>query len=169
MTDWTIISLGNRFRGDDAVGPYVVDRLRAKPGEPPACIENGGDMPQLVEDWRHRQVILVDALQSDRHEPGSLLCLDGLKETIPPSLCMTSSHGLNLGEALELSRLLDALPEKLTVYAVCGREFSTGAPISPAVRAAAEKLVQKILIQIATEAGPHARAIPDQRSGHKNP
>lgn len=153
MTAWTIISLGNRFRGDDAAGPYVLDCLKCAAGKQLACIENGGDMPQLLEDWKHRRVILIDALMDDCRPAGTLLRFDGLRQAIPASLCQTSSHGLNLGEAIELGRILGALPRQLTVYAICGADFGTGTPLSPSVRATADTIAQEVLTRYVMEEG----------------
>ncbi|WP_288129809.1 hydrogenase maturation protease [Microbulbifer sp.] len=145
MPDWTIISLGNRFRGDDSVGPYVLNCLRSCVGSRAECIENGGDMAQLLEQWRHRQVCVVDAVQDDTRSSGDIVCLDGLATSMPQSLCTTSSHGLNLSEAVELGRLTDALPRRLTIYAICGENFSMGCGLTPTVQAAAYTVEQRIL------------------------
>ncbi|KUJ84754.1 MULTISPECIES: hydrogenase maturation protease [Microbulbifer] len=153
MTASAIISLGSRYRGDDAVGPHILDSLRAQRLSLPCCIENGGDMPQLLEDWKDRRVTLLDAVMSAEHPPGTVLRLNGLTEEVPPSLCKTSSHGLNLGEALGLARILDRLPRQLSVYAVCGCKFDIGAPLSETVRAAADRITQELLTQLAMEEG----------------
>lgn len=145
MTDWTIISLGNRFRGDDSVGPYVLNCLRSRVGSKAEWIENGGDMAQLLDEWRQRQVCVVDAVQDDSRRSGDIVCLDGLVETMPKSVCTTSSHGLNLTEAIELGRLTDALPRRLTIYAICGENFAMGFGLSPEVQAAAYAVEQEIL------------------------
>lgn len=153
MTEPAIISLGSRYRGDDAVGPYILDNLKAKCQSFPCCIENGGDMPQLLEDWKDRRVTLLDAVMSADYPAGTVLRLDGLSEEIPPTLCRTSSHGLNLGEAIALARILDALPRQLSVYAVCGCKFDIGAPLSKTVRAAADRITHELLTQLAMEEG----------------
>ena len=145
MTDWTIISLGNRFRGDDSVGPYVLNCLRNRAGSKAECVENGGDMAQLLEEWRYRQVCMVDAVQDDTRSSGAIVRLDGLAEAMPRSLCTTSSHGLNLAEAIELGRLTDSLPRRLTIYAICGENFAMGFGLSPMVQASAHIVEQEIL------------------------
>ena len=145
MTDWTMISLGNRYRGDDGVGPFLLRRLRERLGSSVACIENGGDMTRLLEDWRDRHVCLVDAVAAEELEAGDIVLLDGLAKPMPPSLCGTSSHGFSLAEALELGRLLDSLPQRLVIYAICGENFASSAALSPAVEAAAVNVEEEIL------------------------
>ncbi|WP_237056415.1 hydrogenase maturation protease [Microbulbifer sediminum] len=150
---WAIISLGNRFRGDDSVGPYLLHRLRVRLGDAVDCLENGGDMTRLLEDWKGRGVCLVDAVVAQGRDLGEIIHLDGLTETLPAGVCTTSSHGFTLAEALELAHLLDSLPDKLEIYAICGSNFATGAPLSPAVLAAAKKVEQEILQYLAQQAG----------------
>lgn len=145
MTDWTIISLGNRFRGDDSVGPYLLHRLRGQLDSAVACIENGGDMTLLLEDWKDRRVCLVDAVLAEGRPVGDIIRLDGLVEPVPHSLCGTSSHGLNLAEALELGQIAGALPQRLDIYAICGGNFTPCVGLSPEVKAAAGEVEKEIL------------------------
>lgn len=153
VMDWTIISLGNRFRGDDSVGPYLLHRLSEQLGSAVHCIENGGDMTRLLEDWKDRSVCLVDAVMAEGRQSGDIIRLDGLAESVPLSLCTTSSHGLNLAEAIELGRVVGALPRRLNIYAICGENFATSAALSPAVAAAAEKVEQEILEYLMAQTG----------------
>lgn len=150
---WAIISLGNRFRGDDSVGPYLLHRLREKLGDTVDCIENCGDMTRLLEDWKGRRVFLVDAVVAAGRRSGDIIRLDGLAEPMPASVCSTSSHGLNLAEAIELGRAMDALPLRLDIYGICGENFTTGAALSPAVQAAVAKVEQEILEYFAMQRG----------------
>lgn len=145
MSDWAIISLGSRFRGDDGVGPYILDRLRGRFAGSVPLVENGGDMSRLLQDWSGRRVCLVDAVYTDSHAVGDIIRLDGLTEAIAPSGCTTSSHGLNLAEALEMGRIVGALPARLEIFAVCGADFSTGTALSRAVKSAAASVEMEIL------------------------
>ncbi|MFV8782647.1 hydrogenase maturation protease [Microbulbifer sp. SA54] len=153
MTDWMVISLGNRFRGDDSVGPYVLSRLREQVGEFVECVENGGDIGQLLKEWKQRPVCLVDAVMDERGRVGDIVRIDGLAETLPPSLSTTSSHGLSLAEAIELGKSLDALPRQLAIYAICGENFAISAGLTPAVKAAAAIVEKEILELLNMQAG----------------
>lgn len=153
VSDWTIISLGNRFRGDDSVGPYLLHRLRNSLGDLVEYIENAGDMTRLLEDWRDRCVCLVDAVVDEERHVGDIVRLDGLAEPMPESLCTTSTHGLNLTEAIEMARLLDALPKRLDIYAICGANFTTSAALSPEVTTAAEIVEREILKRLMNQKG----------------
>ncbi|WP_323844236.1 hydrogenase maturation protease [Microbulbifer magnicolonia] len=153
MTDRAIISLGNRFRGDDSVGPYILHRIRQHLGDMVPCIENGGDMTQLLEQWRDRRVCLVDAVLAEGRAVGDVIRLDGLAAPIAHSVCGTSSHGLNLAEAIELGRAVGALPRSLDIYAICGENFATSAALSPAVAAAAAVVEREIVNFLMAQTG----------------
>ncbi|WP_374228259.1 hydrogenase maturation protease [Streptacidiphilus sp. ASG 303] len=60
-----------------------------------------------------------------------------------------SSHGLGLGEAVELARALDRLPERLVVYAVEGRDTSCGTGLSEPVAEAVGPLADRIAAEVA--------------------
>lgn len=168
MSEWVIISLGNRFRGDDSVGPYILNRLRDQVGHIAECIENGGDIGQLLDDWKQRSVCLVDAVLDERGRAGDILRIDGLAETLPQNFSTTSSHGLSLSEAIELGKTLDALPHQLAIFAICGENFAISAGLSPAVKDAAMTVEQEIVELMSRQEASNARAIPDQEPGRKN-
>lgn len=150
---WTIISLGNRFRGDDGVGPLVLEKLRQRQGHAVECFENGGDMTQLLEDWRERPVCLVDAVALRGRAAGDIIHFDGLAEPTLENACTTSSHGLNLAEALELGRALGTMPSRLEIYAICGENFAIGEPLSAGVAAAVDEVARMIVEHLLTQTG----------------
>ncbi|QIL89207.1 hydrogenase maturation protease [Microbulbifer harenosus] len=153
MSNWAVISLGHRFRGDDGVGPYVLDRLRPyiEPAVP--CIESGGDLMNLLEMWRDRCVCLVDAVDASDLEIGAIVRCDGLSASVLPSHCTSSSHGFSLKEALDLGRLVQAMPLRLDIYGICGGHFAISAGLSAAVQATADIVAQEILALINTHNG----------------
>ncbi|WP_226661504.1 hydrogenase maturation protease [Microbulbifer aggregans] len=165
MNKWVVISLGNRFRGDDSVGPYILNRLRDQVGHMAECIENGGDIGQLLDDWKQRCVCLVDAVMDQGGRVGDIVRIDGLSEDLPQNLSTTSSHGLSLVEAIELGKTLDALPHHLAIYAICGENFAISAGLSPAVKAAATTVEQEIVELLNRQEANNARAIPDPKPG----
>ena len=66
------VGIGNPFRGDDAVGPVVAERLRAAG----AVVLDCADEPtRLLDQWEgFRTVVVVDALRSA--SPGTLHRID---------------------------------------------------------------------------------------------
>ncbi|GAB2903026.1 hydrogenase maturation protease [Microbulbifer echini] len=147
---WLLISLGNRYRGDDGVGPYLLDRLRSRLAGLVDFLESGGDMARLVGEWKGRQVCLVDAFLSDEYVAGNLVRVNiigdnDLADFIAPSLCSTSSHGFNLGEAIELGKILQSLPRRLDIFAICAEDLTRSDRLTPKVKTGAQRAEQAII------------------------
>jgi len=148
-----ILALGNRFRGDDAVGPVVADRLRQDKGARLiGCdiIEGCDDAMALVSAWEDAALaIVIDAMISGE-EPGSIRRLDAGEQPLPKDWARCSSHGLGLAEAVELGRALGQLPARLIIFGVEAKTLETGALLSAEVAAAIDKLARQIKDEIAS-------------------
>ena len=133
----TVIGLGNEWRGDDGVGIEVARRLggRVLEGEPIALVDalDGED-----------EVVLVDAVSSGA-APGTLFRFEAGSEPLPaPLFGASSTHALGLAEAVELSRSLGRLPQRVVVYGIEGESFAFGQGLSETVAAAAARLVEEV-------------------------
>jgi hydrogenase maturation protease len=138
-----VVCVGNRDRGDDAVGPLVADLLRATPIAGVDVRELAGDSTALLQAWVGADdVIVVDAVLSGA-PPGTVHVIDGLRESPPPSPAH-STHGFGVAEAIALGRALDELPTALTVFGVEGADFTPGAALSPPVARAAAEVAARI-------------------------
>jgi hydrogenase maturation protease len=125
-----VVGVGNRFRGDDAAGPAVVDLLGGV-----AAIVHDGDPADLMERWAGvDEVVVVDAVRSGA-APGTVTVIDARAVPLPAGWCR-SSHAWGPGEAIELARALGTLPARVTVYGIEGADFTPGAGMSPEVSAA---------------------------------
>ncbi|MGQ4483630.1 hydrogenase maturation protease [Streptomyces sp. SAS_276] len=149
-----VIGVGNEFRRDDGVGWAVVERLRkhAEAGPPSAgavFATCDGDPGRLIALWENAAVaVVVDAAHAHPGNPGRVHRLE-LDAGQIDRRGATSSHGLGLGEAVELARALELLPERLVVYAVEGADVSFGTGLSPAVAAAVDPLVSSMENELA--------------------
>lgn len=143
-----VIGIGNRHRGDDAIGPLVVDAIRGALPSGSQAIETtvtDGDIADLALRWRADQdVIVIDACRSGR-PPGTIQAVDGLTTTIPTGPDPVSSHGIGLAEAIELARVLGRLPQSLAIFAIEAGTLDHCAPVSEPVSAAITEVVEKIL------------------------
>lgn len=152
-----VLGVGNRDRGDDAVGPIVAEAMAERW---PAALETAvveGDLSTLALRWRpEHRVVVVDAMVSGA-EPGTAVVIEW-----PPAgpvgvgSTPSSTHSIGLGAALELARLLGRLPAALTVVGVEGAAFDLLAPPSPGVAAAVEPVVAQVaaLLGLAPEPPP---------------
>ncbi|MFJ2915709.1 hydrogenase maturation protease [Streptomyces sp. NPDC087228] len=154
-----VIGVGNEFRHDDGVGWTVVAQLAERAEERPlpsgtALLVCDGDPARLIALWEDADLaILVDAAHAHPRQPGRLhrLELDGVQ--LSQTSSATSSHGLGLGDAVELARELDRLPRQMVVYAVEGADSSLGTGLSAPVAAIVEPLAERIAEEIALHVG----------------
>jgi len=150
-----VIGIGNPERGDDAVGRRVARRLRGKLPVDIAVVEADGEPATLLSFFKDAEAaILVDACVSGT-PAGTIRRFDASAAKLPEAKFSVSTHGLGLGEAVELARALGQLPKRTIVFAIEGREFEIGAPLSQDVAAAVEEACARVLAEFAlAEAAP---------------
>lgn len=136
--DPLIVGIGNPFRSDDGVGPYVAGKLGALGYRVLTHEGDGTGLMDLFE--RHPNLVLIDATLSGK-EPGTLTRFDAISERLPAELFHYSTHRFGLAEAVETARTLGQLPKALMVHGIEGGDFAAGTELSPPVRAAADQLV----------------------------
>ena len=124
-----VVGIGNRDRGDDAVGPIVCDRVRLRAPHLDTWVVEA-DPSSLVVTWRpDDEVVLVDAVVTGA-PPGTVHRLD------PGTLAtghLLSTHGVGIADTIRLSELLHSLPTRLWILGVEAVSFEMGAPLSVAV------------------------------------
>ena len=135
-----IIGFGNEFRHDDAIGLIAARRLQQMHI---AAEEHDRDFVSLIHRWKGIDVvILIDAVSSGAR-PGTLHRIDLNKRILPPGIS-ASTHALGLAEAVEMSRTLGTLPDRILFLGIEGEDFTPGLGISAEVQRALDDLVQKV-------------------------
>jgi len=148
-----IIGLGNPDRGDDAAGRAVAARLKMSVPRDMRVIECGGEATALLARLGEAdEVILIDAAISGA-APGTVERFEAHEAPLPAARFGMSTHGFGLAEAIELARALGQLPRRCVVYAIEGRSFALGDPLSPDVEAAVGTVVARILGAVCEKAG----------------
>jgi hydrogenase maturation protease len=136
-----VIGVGNEFRHDDGVGLIAARRLRE---EGVAAEELHLDVAMLMERWNGAEgVILLDAVSSGA-AAGTIHHVDVSVSRAPAKFFSSSTHGIGLPEAIEISRLFGTLPRQLLIIGVEGEDFSTGVGLSVAVKAALPGLIAQV-------------------------
>jgi hydrogenase maturation protease len=131
-----VIGLGNPDRGDDGAGRAVARWLAGRLPPGVEILERGGEAADLLACLEGAAAVyLVDA-SALAGAPGRVRRFDAAAAPLPAQSFAFSTHGLGLAEAVELARALGSLPPRCVVYAIEGRDFAPGAPLSPAVAAA---------------------------------
>jgi hydrogenase maturation protease len=139
-----VIGVGNAYRGDDAVGLAVAERVRERaPGLDVLVYEQ--EPLGVLDAWEGAALaLLVDAVSSGS-DPGTVHRLDATAAPLPATVFRGSTHAFGVAEVVELGRALGRLPARLLVYGVEGRAFAAGDELTPAVADAVEPLVEELL------------------------
>ncbi|QJW94965.1 hydrogenase maturation protease [Frigoriglobus tundricola] len=146
-----VIGCGNILCGDDAAGPVAVRRMWDL-GLPPAvrCADGGtGGMDVAFQMRGVPKVVLIDACSSGS-EPGTLFEVPGREVEQLPPLAGINLHAFRWDHALAFARwLLKAdYPTDVTAYLIEVEQTKIGAPLSPRVDAAVDRLVRRLLTQL---------------------
>ena len=140
-----LIGIGNPFRGDDGVGPWIASRLRGRPGL--RVTESKGEVSELIQYFQESPyLIVIDALSSGI-KAGAWRSFEAHREALPADSFQVSTHGFGLHEAIELARAMGRLPKSLIVYGIEGKDFSPGTGLSPEVEKGAKGLLREIEVK----------------------
>jgi hydrogenase maturation protease len=138
-----IVGVGQRFAGDDGVGPAVIDRLRASPLPPHVALrevrEPSALLPMLGQPGA--RLVIVDAVLAD--PPGEISALDpaAIARAAPTFVL---HHGLSVGQALALAAAMragaaaTAAPEVRVVAVSIARPVRGAPGLSPSVAASVD-------------------------------
>lgn len=150
-----VIGIGNRDRGDDAVGPVLVDQLQ-RAGAALDTAYCAGDITRLLDLWHAREhVVLVDMLVTADQPAGTVCSFDVRQDPLPYSVAY-SSHAMNLSQCVELARTLDQLPPRVALIGIVGAQTTPGAQLTPAVRKAVDSACLALTEELNVEAIGHA-------------
>lgn len=164
-----VIGVGVPDRGDDASGRVVAEVLseRTPPGVRVRSLR--GETGELMEAWAGAGgVVLIDAMRTGS-EAGRVLRLDASDRALPADMASTSTHGMGLSEAIELSRALGTLPARVVVFGIEGASFALGESISGPVRVGIDECVRCVLGELARLTGSGEEKGPSQRGVRGRP
>jgi hydrogenase maturation protease len=152
-----VIGLGNPLRGDDGVGPRLVEELTRR-GLPPGVTAldagtGGLDLLPVLEGWQ--RVVLVDAADVGR-EPGQFVRFTPEQVRLAQTTDHLSLHNAGLGEILALANALRRTLPHMVVFGVQPAEVGWREGLSPAVETALPALADAVLEELA-EIRKHTR------------
>lgn len=148
-----VLGVGNEMNADDGVGLRVVRELkRMLPARSDMLLVEAGGAPEnftgALRRFRPDTVVIVDAAEMGE-EPGTIRWLDwatsdglsGSTHTLPPSVLATF--------------LVESMGCEVVLLGVQPASVDFGAPMSPAVEAAAAQAARQIVEWTAGRAGSH--------------
>jgi hydrogenase maturation protease len=153
----SILTIGNRDRGDDGVGPYVHAGLSGRVPRK-ALLASDGNLTALLDIFeRHAELILVDAAEagSSGRAPGEVIRMNVEDAGLDTTALRASTHAIGICEAIALARALAILPRDLRIIAIAGDNFAPGSGLSASVARSADALIEE-LAGLAVPAGDRA-------------
>ncbi len=149
QTGRLIIGIGNRDRGDDAVGRIVAERLRACRLAGIEILDESGEAANLLGRFESAETIYVVDAAASGAPPGTIRRFDVASAALPQKISAVSTHGFGLAEAIEIARALKRLPRRCIVYTVEIQACDPGAPLTSAVAAAVDEVIARICAELA--------------------
>jgi hydrogenase maturation protease len=144
-----ILGLGNALRGDDGVGPAVIEWLdrQALPAEVEAVDGGTAGLDIVSTLMGHERAIIVDAANIDR-VPGAWARFMPDVTRLKDHDTTLSLHSAGLAEALALGAALNVLPQTIIIYGVQPQNVDWSPQLSAEVQAAVTAVGQAILREI---------------------
>ncbi len=145
----TVVGIGNAYRSDDGIGLYVARQIESLALSGVRVVEGIGDGFALLDAWADSDHTFVIDCPSSGASPGTTYHFDALGESIPSNLFSgLSTHSISVNQVIELARVLNRLPRGLIVYGIEGKNFSAGIDLTTEVRQAADKIIERIVVDI---------------------
>jgi hydrogenase maturation protease len=149
-----VLGIGNPFRGDDGVGPRIVEELtnRGLPeGVTALDAGTGGlDLLQVLEGWE--RVVVVDAADLGQ-QPGQFIRFTPDQAELARDTDCFSLHHAGLSEVLALANALERPLPDMVIFGVQPADIGWREGLSPAVETALPILADAVIREIEENKG----------------
>ena len=144
-----VLGLGNSLRGDDGVGPAVIEWLeqQALPDGVEAVDGGTAGLDIVSTLMGHERAIIVDAADVGR-APGEWVRFTPDVAQLKKNDSTLSLHSAGLAEALALGAALNVLPPTIIIYGVQPQNLDWSPQLSAEVRAAVAEVGHAILREL---------------------
>jgi hydrogenase maturation protease len=147
-----LIGVGNPYRRDDGVGPALAAIISELDLPGLAVVTSDGEPSRLLDAWSGaRLAVVVDAVRRDNGVPGQIRRHDITSDRPADGWTAAgsaSTHGLGIGEAIDLAQAVDRMPETLIVFTVQAADIGYGQHLSQPVTASLPELTQVVLAEL---------------------
>ncbi len=145
-----VVGLGNPDRGDDGVGPFVIEKLAGRLPADVVVASSGIPVLSVMTEWADFDAVICVDAAAPLTAPGHIHRFDLATTELPREIPLASSHVLGLADAIGLSRALDLAPRDIIVFAIEGASFVGGAQMAPEVITAAAEVAARVVAEVAT-------------------
>ena len=145
-----VIGLGSPIMTDDAIGLEVVqdiEDMHLDGVETRQEAVGGLDIIPLM--WGYRNVIIVDAIQTEMYDPGTIMFFD--PEDFDETIGDASAHDINLATAMRIGREMEPemMPDKVCFIAIEAEDIGTvNEGMTPRLVEAKPSAVRAVLHQL---------------------
>ena len=132
-----VMGIGNPLMGDEGFGPRVVEALLSRYSFPDdVSVIDAGTMGFTILNLfaEADRILVIDALESTGHEPGTLVRLS--PEDMAPNQIMHSLHDARLTDVIDAARLIGVEPDVTCIGVQVERIVQWELELSPVVEAA---------------------------------
>jgi len=148
MTALTVIGVGSRLRGDDAIGPLVIETLAMQTDSQLELVDAGSDALGILEYLEGRDhVLVVDACRMGR-KAGCVEAIDPAQVDLILQEDPLSLHGLGLSESIKMAKSLNLLPHDLKIIGIEPESIQFNGSLSAPVQRALKMVVNIIHIEL---------------------
>lgn len=145
-----IVGVGNKSRGDDAIGLLAVDWLKATHPDLAVYKSVSGDLTTVLDHWCDTDlVIFIDAVKGGI-EPGSLVVVEGEELPDMDSSQLTTSHGFSVADVVRMGQILECIPESIELIGVAGNDWEINSPMSYDLQPVLDR-IEEIVLSITGE------------------
>ncbi len=140
-----VIGMGNEFRGDDGIGPLVVWQMSQSHAEEFDFHTVGEDLTVLLDTWKGREVIIVDAILDESATTGTIRISQSMRDWLEANQKVFSSHSLTLDGVFQMGVELGKVPTSYLLLGVVGKNWNMGTAMSEEVKAAMPQVIARIM------------------------
>jgi hydrogenase maturation protease len=143
-----ILGVGNRFRGDDGIGPKIVDVLCEKHPDflekhHIDCLDGGIDGLALLDVIKqYPKAIIIDAVNMNE-VPGEIRVFSPNEAKLHIHSDALSTHGFGLAEVIALAEKLE-IKTDIQIIGIQPKDTNFGENLSPEVASKIDRIIDKI-------------------------
>jgi hydrogenase maturation protease len=140
-----VIGLGNILRGDDGIGPVIIQKLEEKKSsESIKLCDVGSDAFMILDQLLEPGPVLVIDCAKMNKEPGSLTRISIREKGIVPANVGVSLHGFSLAEIWQMARAIGC-PDDLIIIGVEPKRLSFNSGLSAEVENTIPTIIDLVL------------------------
>ena len=144
-----VVGVGNLFRGDDAIGPVVADKIKRLKLPDVKVVVSNGDLTDLAFDFKKCELLIIIDSVSAGASPGTIYRLFPLDEVNAIQMEEKfSTHALGIKDCLKVLREIQMLPDRVIIYGIEGADFRIGKGLSSPVAASLDRLSEEIIAEL---------------------